>query len=283
MSHSFDGAAAGYDANFSHSRLGRWLRESVWEHLAAAFHAGDHLLELGCGTGEDAIWLAKQGVRVVATDASPAMLEVARYKAERAGVTDQVSLARLDLLEIRDWRLEIEAVDDPISNLHSPFSHLQSPISSFDGAFSNFGALNCLPDRRPIAEALAQWVRPGGRVVLVVMGPLCPWEVVWHLAHGEVRAAFRRFRSGVVAHVGGGATARVWYPSPRRLRAEFAPYFRHLETVGIGALLPPSYLNHLVERWPRLFKTLATLERRLGHVFPWPWLNDHYLTVCERN
>jgi len=271
----FDWVAGEYDATFTASRLGRWLREAVWGRLGTAFRPGDHVLELGCGTGEDAVWLAQRDVHVLATDASPAMLEVAQRKAKVAGVVERVSFACLDLIEIGDWRLEIEPSESPISNL-------QSPISKYDGAFSNFGALNCLPDRRPVAEALAPWVRPGGQVVLVVMGPLCPWEVVWHLAHGEARTAFRRFRSGIEAHTGEDATVRVWYPSPRRLRAEFAPHFRHLRTVGIGALLPPSYLSHLVDRWPRVFERLAMLDRRLGHAFPWTWLNDHYLSVFER-
>lgn len=269
----FDTAAPAYDATFTHTRLGRWLREAVRERLAAAFQPGDLVLELGCGTGEDAIWLAQRGVQAVATDAAPAMLEVARWKAEAAGVMGRVRFEALDLGSLPDqWE------GSPVENPHSEIRN-----SRFDGAFSNFGALNCLPDRRPVAEALARWVRPGGRVVLVVMGPFCPWEVAWHLGHGEACTAFRRLRPGVEAHVGHGATARVWYPSPRRLRAEFAPHFRHLETVGIGALLPPSYLNHLAERWPRFFEALALLDRRLGHVFPWTWLNDHYLTVFERD
>lgn len=271
----FDPVAGEYDATFTHSRLGRWLREAVWQRLAAAFQSGDCVLELGCGTGEDAVWLAQRGVHVLATDASPAMLEVAQRKAKATGVKERVSFACLDLIEIGDWRLEIPIVQSPISNP-------QSPISKYDGAFSNFGALNCLPDRRPVAEALAQWVRPGGQVMFVVMGPLCPWDVVWHLGHGEARTAFRRFRSGIEANTGEDATVRVWYPSPRRLRAEFAPYFRHLETAGIGTVLPPSYLNHLVDRWPRLFEKLVVVDRRLGRVFPWTWLNDHYLAVFER-
>ena len=276
----FDPVAGRYDAIFTHTRLGRWLREAVWERLDAAFQSGDHVLELGCGTGEDAVWLAQRGVRVLATDASPAMLDVARDKAESAGIGDRISFACLD---IRYWILDIKAPSQhAMSNIQYPTSNIQYPISRFDGAFSNFGALNCLPDRRPVAEALSRWIRPGGRVVLVVMGPLCPWEVVWHLAHGEVQTAFRRFRSGIEAHAGEDTTVRVWYPSPRRLRAEFAPHFRHLETAGIGALLPPSYLNHLVDRWPRLFEKLAAVDRRLGHLFPWPWLNDHYLSVFER-
>ncbi len=274
--HPFDRVAGDYDATFTASRLGRWLRTAVWEWLEVAFLPGDHVLDLGCGTGEDAIWLAQRGVHVTAIDASPAMLEIARRKAEAIGVAEQLSFAQLDLLDIGYRVLDI--------NL--PFQHAtpntRYPIPNFDGAYSNFGALNCVPDRRPIAEALARWVRPGGKLVLVVMGPLCPWEVVWYLSHGQIRTALRRFRSGIEAHVGDGALVRVWYPSPRRLRAEFAPHFRHLRTVGIGALLPPSYLSHLVDRSPRLFRILAELERRLGPLFPWTWLNDHYLSVFER-
>jgi hypothetical protein len=75
---------------------------------------------------------------------------------------------------------------------------------------------------------------------------------------------------------------RVWYPSPRRLRAEFAPYFRPLATAGVGALLPPSHLAHLAERFPRTFRLLAAAEQRVDEGFPWTWLNDHYLTLFER-
>ena len=114
------------------------------------------------------------------------------------------------------------------------------------------------------------------------MGPLCPWEIGWHLAHGQPAPAFRRFRRGVEAHVGDGATIRVWYPSPRTLAAEFEPYFEVCELVGIGSLLPPSYLSHLVDRRPTLFGRLADADRRIGASWPWTWLNDHYLMVLQR-
>ncbi|HWQ13628.1 MAG TPA: class I SAM-dependent methyltransferase, partial [Roseiflexaceae bacterium] len=236
--------------------------------LAPLFAPGERVLELGCGTGEDALWLARRGVHVTATDASPGMLAAARAKAEAAGVAGMVDFARLDIADC--------------SEPGSQASIFKLQSSSFDGALSNFGALNCLPDRRPLAGLLAQLVRPNGRVALVVMGPLCPWEIGWHLARGRMRDALRRLQPGAPAHVGGGATLRVWYPSPRRLRAELAPHFRHLETVGVGALLPPSYLHRAVERHPALFATLALLERRMGGRFPWTWLNDHYLSIFER-
>ena len=260
---AFDAVAAEYDAVFTERRLGRWLRAAVAELLAATFQPGDHVLELGCGTGEDALAQARRGLRVTATDVSPGMLEVARAKATAAGLEGRISFRQLDAGRLG------EAADPALAG---PFA----------GAYSNFGALNCLPERRGLGRALAERIRPGGVLALVVMGPLCPWEVAWHLAHGELNTARRRWRSGVTAHVGDGRTLRVWYPSPRRLRAELAADWRLVDLAGVGALLPPTQLAHLAERWPRAFATLALLERRFRRSWPWTWLNDHYLAVFER-
>ena len=59
------------------------MRSRIWERARWAFGAGDRVLDRGCGTGEDAIRLARDGVRVVATDASGDMVEV---EIERIGV-----------------------------------------------------------------------------------------------------------------------------------------------------------------------------------------------------
>jgi SAM-dependent methyltransferase len=264
--HPFDAVASRYDATFTSRRLGRWLRAAVWRRLERVFRPGDRILELGCGTGEDALWLARRGCRVTATDASGAMLAVAQRKAEAAGLGGLVCFRQLDLRRLP------EVLADAAGR----------PAVPYDGALSNFGALNCLADRRPLAARLAEWIRPGGRVALVVMGPCCPWEIAWYLAHGQPRAATRRFRSGDRAALGAGPGVRVWYPSPRRLRAELGPYFRPLGTAAVGCLLPPAGLAHLADRWPRAFERLANLERRYCAGPGWSWLSDHYLATFER-
>jgi SAM-dependent methyltransferase len=258
---AFDDVAASYDASFTDRLPGRWFRASVWERLERTFRPGDHVLELGCGTGEDALWLARRGVRVTATDNSAAMLDVTRRKTAAAGMTGRIAALHLDLA--------------------TPGEAPWGP-GTFSGAFSDFGALNCVGDRGPIAAALASWVRPGGYVALVVMGPCCPWELVWHLLHGDPATALRRFRPGRHGHVGGGGMVRVWYPSPRRLRAELRPWFDHLDTLGIGVLLPPPGAAHVVARWPRFWAGLRGLERRIAARFPFTWLGDHYLAVFRR-
>src|SRR5205823_13066622 len=83
--HPFDSAAARYDAEGARNPMMRWLRRESLRHLVKTFSAGDTVLEIGCGTGEEAIALARRGVRVVATDASPAMIEVVSRKLARLG------------------------------------------------------------------------------------------------------------------------------------------------------------------------------------------------------
>jgi SAM-dependent methyltransferase len=279
MTAVFDTAAATYDAAFSATRLGRLLRERVWDILATTFEPGQRVLELGCGTGEDAVWLAGRGLSVVATDASAAMLAIARAKVRQAGVTDRVRLAQMDASRMALCTRADGTPRGAFGVTEGPPRLPSGEVQGvYDAALADFGVLNCVPDRPGLAHALAERLRPGAALVAVVMGPLCVWEVVWHLAHADLARGVRRWRSGALARVG-SARLPVWYPSPSRLRAELAPRFGLHRLVGLGTLLPPSHLGHLVDRWPRLFTRLAALEPRVPFG---PWLADHYVAVFER-
>ncbi|NDL59302.1 FAD-dependent oxidoreductase [Phytoactinopolyspora mesophila] len=59
--------------------------------------SGDSALDVGCGTGADAIWLAGQGWSVTAVDISKAALDEASTAAEAAGVGDRIQWMRDDL------------------------------------------------------------------------------------------------------------------------------------------------------------------------------------------
>ncbi|MEU6756857.1 class I SAM-dependent methyltransferase [Streptomyces sp. NPDC046685] len=56
-------------------------------------------LDLGCGEGADAVWLARQGWRVTGTDISKVALGRAAEHADEAGVGERVDLQRHDLTE----------------------------------------------------------------------------------------------------------------------------------------------------------------------------------------
>lgn len=254
---AFDGLAQSYDRDFTETVIGQWLRERVHARLDACFQPGESVLELGCGTGEDARYLATWGVQVTATDVSPQMLDVARTKLADVPL---VTLATLDLNDLPSGEF----------------------CGLFDGAFASFGPLNCVRDRQRLAAWLAARIRPGGVVALGVMGPLCLWEIGWHGLHGDLRTALRRLKGSTLFQPVDGGAAPIYYPSPRRLRCEFAPWFRALGIYGLGVFLPPSDVYTVVERRPRLLQTLIRLESWLAHRWPFTWLGDHYWIELER-
>jgi ubiquinone/menaquinone biosynthesis C-methylase UbiE len=256
---AFDQVAFDYDRQFADTQLARALRNIVWERLQEHTWPGMRVLEIGCGTGEDAVWLAERGARVMATDISPAMLEVTRQKAERAGVVDRIDTLILDA-----------------SSPAAGFSN-----GEFEMAVSNFGALNCVPDLHPLASAMAAWLRPGGWLVVVFINRWCGWEIAWHVTHGQPRVAFRRLRRRVKARVG-EATVPVWYPSVPSIRRVLAPHFMLRKLTGLGAFLPPSYLEPVVARRPRLLNLLARLEWATATVFPFYRLADHVILEFQR-
>lgn len=231
------------------------MREAVWRRLDRRFDAGDSLLEVNCGTGEDAVHFARRGVRVLATDISPAMVEVAREKVRAAGLEASVAVRRLGLEQL-----------DELS--HEPF----------DGALSNFGGLNCVADLGAVSHGLAARLRPGAILALCVMGPLVPWEWLWFLLRGRPGKAFRRLRPGGVEWRG----LQIRYPPIGRVRRSFAGQFRALRATAVGAFLPPSYAEDWAARHPAWLDRLDRWERRFESWPPLPQLADHYLLELER-
>lgn len=61
--------------------------------------AGHSVLEIGCGTGTNAVWMAEQKCKVVATDISPTAIEAAIGKAKAANV--EVEYAVSDICETK--------------------------------------------------------------------------------------------------------------------------------------------------------------------------------------
>src|SRR6185437_13155349 len=81
QSHAFDSLADQYDSLFTNSVIGRAQRNAVWSLAQRVFGPGSRILELSCGSGEDALFLARGGMSVLACDISPRMIAVATARA----------------------------------------------------------------------------------------------------------------------------------------------------------------------------------------------------------
>jgi SAM-dependent methyltransferase len=122
---AFDGLAQRYDAQFTATALGSVLRQMSWRRFEPAFAGRESLLDIGCGTGEDAIHLARLGHRVVATDASLQMVRMASRKAELARCAQHIRFCG------RPWN-----------------NWVWNWPAKFDGVYSNFGAIIARRTRR---------------------------------------------------------------------------------------------------------------------------------------
>ena len=258
---AFDAVADRYDATFTASRIGKAQRDGVWSELANAFYPGNRVLEIGCGTGIDACFLAKRAVQVTACDSSPQMIAVATRRVQKSG---QQKLVQPLVLRAED-----------LATL--PMDQL------FDGAFSNFGALNCLADPRQLARDLARLMKPGATALLCWMGPTCLWEMIWYLARGNHDKAFRRLnRDGVTARIADRAFVRVHYPTVRLVARTFAPEFRLKSFKGVGVAVPPSYLEPWAQRHPRLLHLCERADSYLARCPGIRALADHVLLRFQR-
>lgn len=257
----FDALAARYDETFTSSMIGQAQRAAVWRELVKTFRPGDSTLEIGCGTGVDACFLAGRNIRVLATDPSSQMIDVAKRRIQDSELH---SLVRPLVLRAE----EIGAL--PADEL-------------FDGAFSNFGALNCVDDLTLVARGLARVLKPGAMAVLCWMGPCCAWEMTWYLAQGNRNKAFRRFRGeGTSAKISEGVFVQIHYPSVRLLERTFAPDFRVVSVKGIGVAVPPSYLEPWVQRHPRWLRIFEQMDLWLGGLPGFRSLGDHVLVRLQR-
>lgn len=261
--------APSYDEEHEANAIARWTRRRNLSILKSAFPRGSRVLEIGCGTGAEAIHLARHGVRVLATDAAPGMVDVLRAKLEPGG-------------SAHDAAANIEARSLTASQIEALGPGMES---RFDGAYSSFGPLNCAPDLRKVLDDLAMLVRPGGRLVISLLTRYCLWETAWYLLHGDARRAFRRW--------GGRADATVrdrWqelrvpvhYWSTRQVREMARRHFTVERQMALPWLLPPQYLDGLVRRFPRLFELISRADRRLASLWPFYTLGDHYLIVLVR-
>ncbi|QNI33761.1 methyltransferase domain-containing protein [Alloacidobacterium dinghuense] len=255
---AFDTLATHYDDLFTFTIIGRAQREIVWNRAASTFLPGDHVLEINCGTGEDAIFLAQRGIRITACDASEQMVRHARA------------------------RHQLEVPHSPISFQVLPTERIHElPEQHFDGVLSNFSGLNCVEDLHGVSRDLARIVRPGAKLLLCLSTRFCLWEALHYTLKGNFRKAIRRW--------GGKSLASferhpffVYYPTLASLRKSFSPEFRLRSITGIGITTPPSYLEGWISEHTRLLAAMKKVDKLLCDLPFFRSIGDHVLLSMER-
>jgi ubiquinone/menaquinone biosynthesis C-methylase UbiE len=256
---AFDAVANEYDGALGNNALIQHMRERVLARIAATFPRGSRLLDLGCGTGIDAVNLAARGYEIVAMDSSRAMVERTCARIRDANLEHRARAIHLGIHELD--RLH----DEP-----------------FDGIYSNFGALNCVPDLRAASPELARLLKPRGRIVASVIGKYAPWELAFHILRFNFKRAFVRLTNRPVPVPLRGETIWTRYYSPRDF---YRTLYEHFQLVALRALnlfLPPPYLVHIYERNRNIFAPLAWLEDNLASAPILQKFGDHFLIELRK-
>ena len=257
---AFDSVSADYDGERGNNELIQEMRAEMWRWLDATFPTPSRLIDLGCGTGLDAVRMARSGHRVTATDWSAKMIERTADRAVRVGVADRVDALAIGAQELHELPGDGE----------------------YDGAYSDLGPLNCVPDLAAVAHECARLLRPGGSLVFSVIGRVCPWEIAHYVSRGRFSRAALRFARGVVPVNMNKRTIWTRYYRPREFYRPFRREFELAHFRGLCVLVPPPYLTWLRDRHPAWHARLWSVDRRVAG---WPGLRgigDHFLIVMKK-
>jgi len=257
---AFDSVAADYDGPSGNNALIQRLRARTMAAVTKFAPPGSPIIDLGCGTGLDAVLLALQGYRVTAIDWSPEMVRRTQDRVSRAGLTERVTVQHLGIHQLD-----------------------QLPASSFAAAYSDLGPLNCIPDLAAAAQLIANTLQPGGLLIASVIGKICPWELALFTVKRDWPRARLRFERELVPAPLNGLTIWTRYYTPREFQSLFATAgFKSIYLRALGVLVPSPYMLTFAERHPRLIDFLQGVE---DYVAGWPVLRewgDHFLIVMEK-
>lgn len=138
-----------------HERRWSGRANAVLVDVARSLSAGT-ALDLGCGEGGDAIWLARQGWRVTAVDVSATALARAAEDAAAAGVADRIDFRQHDLA-----RTFPPGVFDLVSAqyLHSPIEFPRVHVLQEAAGAVTPGGLLLIVDHASVSPR--SWAEPG--------------------------------------------------------------------------------------------------------------------------
>ena len=257
VSKAFSKQSEVFDELYQENKLSEYLRNKFRKEVTSHLKPGSALLELNCGTGLDAVFFAERGHRVLATDNAAGMLKQLEQKIAAKKMNGQIETLRCsfhDLHLIKDKK----------------FNHI----------LSNFGGLNCTDRLDLILRQFSSLLKPGGKVTLMVMPKICPWELIMTFK-GKFRTAFRRFKKETPAHIE-GVEFSCYYYNPSYIKNALRQEFEVLGLQGVFITVPPEFYHNFVERYPKLFRLLSKIDSAICRFFPFTYCCDHYLITLQK-
>jgi ubiquinone/menaquinone biosynthesis C-methylase UbiE len=249
-----------FDDIYANNTIIHYKRDRVRAHIKQYLQPQSSILELNSGTGEDAIWFAKQDHAVHATDIAEGMQQILKKK------------------------IKADALEEKITTELCSFAQLETLVNKgpYDLIFSNFAGLNCTRHLDRVLLSFSSLLKPNGIVTLVILPGFCLWETLL-LFKGKFKTAFRRFfiRNGANANVE-GEHFKCWYYHPSFVIKSLAPEFDVLSVEGLCTIVPPSYIENFAGKHSGIFNWLKKKEDRYKNSWPWKNIGDYYIITLQK-
>ncbi len=240
----------------------KYLRAINLKILKSFFQPGQNILEIGCGTGTEAIEMIKHGCNLTLIDISPEMLKIASY--------------RISKIE----NLPAERIPKFI-NL--PAEYVDSFKVKFDGAYASFGVLNCVTDINSFFQKLHTVLKPGSYFIASIINRWY-WGDFLFFTLGVTNYLKKRLRGwGYITFEGKEREATARYYSITEIKKFSQNFFTIRKCLALPFLLPPPYLKP-EERLPaKAFKILNKIECSINHLPPFKYLGEQILIVFQNH
>lgn len=262
ISEAFDSASEEYDFTISHNYINTWIRQRSISELLRLVKPQDTLLEIGCGTGAEAVEISKHVFQIIATDISEKMMEILRKKIEARKLSSKIIPFQVRAADIR-----------------KVYDMAEGQVQA---AYSFNGALNCEPDLAEFVEGLSSVLVPSGHFICSIRNSFCLGEAISHAAVFQFNKMAPRKKQPVMVSVGGMDIPTFYYP-PTTFAEFFEPRFNLRRIIGLPAFLPPAYLSDYYVKFKNIASVLEKFELILGDHFPFNRFGDQSLLIFQNH
>ncbi|MCL4451966.1 MAG: class I SAM-dependent methyltransferase [Candidatus Thermoplasmatota archaeon] len=251
----FSEAAKIYDKKILSNFINVNIRSLEMQTLLKHCKSWMSILEIGCGTGEEASkFILRTGIAVTCLEISRGMIEFARSKMEKIGALKKFTAVRGASYEVKS------------------IGHSFDLIYSFNGAF------NTEPRIREVASAIYDTLSDNGILIFSVRNKICLGEIILYSVLGRDEKVKDRIAEETYVEVVGHQVKSKYY-SPDEILSIFGK-FKLVEKKGLAITLPP-YLAEKIHS-SILRRLLISLETVLSSIPIFSSFGDEVLYVFQK-